>query len=67
MNNTMKCKWCGYKCPRFRGKGKFQGKVLFKHVVNRHEQEFLNNIGWGGTFEDYVDMIEEEDLESYDA
>ena len=65
MQNLIKCKYCTYSIPRFRGRGVFQGKKLWLHAVNAHEKEFLEAIGFAGTIMEYLDYLdlEQEDTE----
>jgi hypothetical protein len=59
--NTIKCKYCDYICSRFRGRHKYEGRKLFIHVIDNHEKEFLESIGFNGTIMQYLDMTESEE------
>lgn len=61
VENKMKCKYCDYIVPRWKGRGKFGGKRLWKHVIDNHEEDFLKGIGWDGSLEEYLYMLEEEE------
>ena len=63
MENIIKCKYCAFTIPRFRGRGVFQGKKLWVHTIYEHEKEFLEAIGFAGTlieYLQYLDLREEE-------
>ena len=60
MNNTIKCRYCEYTTYRFKGKGNYGGKRLFKHILDNHEDEFLKSVGFAGSIGEYLDMCEEE-------
>lgn len=60
MSNIMKCKYCDFVVSRFKGRGKFGGRKLARHVMNNHEEEFLKAVGWGGDIEGYLYKKEED-------
>jgi hypothetical protein len=62
--NTIKCRWCEYTCYRFKGK-KSGGKLLWLHIVDTHEQEYLDSVGFKGTMIEYLDSVEDRENEDY--
>lgn len=61
-SNAVKCRYCPYQSMRFKGRGNLVGhKRLFHHVINNHEREFLDSIGFAGTMMEYLDMLAEEE------
>jgi hypothetical protein len=65
-SNTLKCKYCDYTCSRFRGRHKYQGRKIFIHVIDNHEREFLESVGFKGTIAQYLDEVREEDAAQSD-
>ncbi len=59
--NKLKCKWCDFTVQRFKGYHKPNNSKLQNHVVNAHEIEFLESMGFVGTLDEYLDMMESEE------
>lgn len=59
--NRLKCKWCEWTTPRWRGPGKPGTAVLYRHVVERHEDEVRQVLGIASDLKAYEDMLEEEE------
>ena len=56
--NIIKCKYCDYFCSRFKGRKNNGTNKLFRHVINEHEDKFLLSVGFSGTLEQYMDMLD---------
>ena len=59
-SNTLKCRYCAYTCNRFIGKKGPQQRKLLLHVVEEHEHELMQALGYAGdSILEYFDAIEE--------
>ena len=56
--NIIKCKYCDYFCSRCKGKNENGYHKLSLHVVDEHEDKFLVSIGFNGTLEQYMNMLD---------
>lgn len=56
-DNVIKCKYCDYKLARFKGRGKSQFKKLNRHVIDCHETQFLEQMGFSD-FDAYLNHLE---------
>ena len=65
MTNVLKCRFCAWTCPRFRGKN-VGTKNLFTHVYEEHEVELAALLGTT-SMEAYLDAGIDNDQQFFGA